>query len=122
MNASNSTTNINNVVKQEQLGFIKSMGYIIKGAYTAPVAGAVAVATVAEEFVQHKDDFRSKTKQALNMMFDGVETTLDTLQAAQIIARKNLYGVDNLSTLKGMSDEDRVNLIVKKMEGDDEQK
>lgn len=122
MNASNSTTNINNVVKQEQLGFIKSMGYIIKGAYTAPVAGAVAVATVAEEFVLHKDDFRSKTKQALNMMFDGVETTLDTLQAAQIIARKNLYGVDNLSTLKGMSDEDRVNLIVKKMEGDDEQK
>lgn len=121
MNDAKSTTN-NNVpaTKQEQLGFIKSMGYIIKGAYTAPVAGAVAVATVAEEFVQHKDDFRSKTKQALNMMFDGVETTLDTLQAAQIIARKNLYGVDNLNTLKGMSDEDRVNLIVKKMEGDNE--
>lgn len=120
MNASNSTTNTNNVAaKQEQIGFFSSIGLILKGAYTAPAVTASVVATAATKFMEHKQDFEEKTEQALDLMFNGVETTFDTLEAAQEIARETLYGVDNAQDLKNMNRQQRVLLLKNKFKSEE---
>ena len=105
--------------KPEQLTLFTSLGLIIKGAYTAPAVTASVVATAANNFFNHKDDFEEKTEQALDMFFNGLETTLDTMEAAQVIARKNLYSVNDVKELEGMTRADRVAKLVKKFESEE---
>lgn len=97
--------------KPEQLGLFNSLGYIAKGAYMAPVTVAIVGATVAQEFVQHKDDFAEKTAQAMDLFFNGAETILDGMEAAQELAREAMYGVKDAEELKKMTRQQRVALI-----------
>ena len=105
--------------KPEQLTLFTSLGLMAKGAYIAPAVTASVVATAANNFFNHKDDFEEKTEQALDMFFNGLETTLDTMEAAQVIARKNLYGVKDVKELDNMSRADRVAKLVAKFESEE---
>lgn len=92
-------------VKNEHLALFDSLGTIIKGSYKGKDTPARP---------SHRGFF-GRITQLSNTVGDAIGQTLDYLEAAQKEAAKNIYGREDT---KGLTREERVNLIMKRMEKD----